>query len=337
MTGSMKDLGERGLINLLARRFASDLPAGTTGIGDDCAVFPGKAGELSLVTTDLLVEGVHFRRSRLAPEDLGHKALAVNLSDIAAMGGTPHSAYLSLAIPLDLDARWLEDCIAGLGALAEESGTLLLGGDTTRSPGPLVINLGVLGRVAPDRVKYRAGAKAGDALCVTGTLGDSAAGLCLLKDQSDADDQVEAHLVNAHQRPRPHLEEGQFLAGQSPVHAMMDISDGLNQDLGRIMERSSCGARVELTRLPISPQLRRASRERGWDLERMAATGGEDYCLLTAIEAASLDQLSAVFQERFGRELVQVGEVMPQSQGLTFWSGVRRVELGEAGFLHFGA
>ena len=282
-------LGEESIITALSSLGCAATPPDITGMGDDCAIFTDGEGRATLVTTDLLVEGVHFRRDWTTPRDLGHKSLAVNLSDIAAMGGTPHSAYLSLALPADLERAWLDDFSSGLDALATTSGCLLLGGDTTRSPGPVVINLAVLGHAAPEQIKRRNRAKAGDQVCVTGTLGNAAAGLRLLQQGllQDPPTEDEAHLLASLHHPRPHLTEGRLLAAHPGVHAMMDLSDGLATDLRRMMGASGCGARVALEDLPMSPTLRRVAEAQGWDAEQTAAAGGEEYCLLlTALPEA---------------------------------------------------
>ena len=174
------EIGEFGLIRRFSPPFLAPLAAGELGIGDDCAVLPLPDGSVLLATTDMLVEDIHFLRRAIPPADLGWKSLAVNLSDIAAMGGSPHAAFLSLALPRDVEVEWVDSFFAGLKELAEESGTELLGGDTTRSPERVVVNIAVLGGARPDRVKLRSGARPGDAVCVTGFLGDSGGGLELV-------------------------------------------------------------------------------------------------------------------------------------------------------------
>jgi thiamine-monophosphate kinase len=267
----LSELGEFGLIDRFSRRFLQKLPAGVVGIGDDCAVIPQNEQTSLLVTTDALVENIHFLRSAIRPEDLGYKALAVNLSDIAAMGGTPSHIFLSLAIPKECEVEWLDQFFEGFYGLAQSESVTVLGGDTTQSPGPFVINVTLLGTARTEFVKFRSTAQVGDWVCVTGYLGDSSGGLRSLLEDRPADEDIR-RLREAHHRPRPHLAEGKWLASQSGVHAMMDISDGIDSDLRRIMEQSNQGVRIDLEKLPRSPSLKNASALYQWNDVELAAT-----------------------------------------------------------------
>jgi len=330
----LSDLGEFGLIARFAPRFLRDLPPGVTGIGDDCAILPLAGERRLLVTTDMLVEGTHFLRAATPPRDLGHKSLAVNLSDIAAMGGRPTAAFLSLGLPGDIALPWLDAFFAGLRALARRERVALLGGDTTRTSGPLVINLAVLGEARAGRIKLRSGARPGDAIFVTGDLGDSGAGLrVLLGGRARARD--EAALVRRHNRPRAHLAEGAWLARRPGVTAMMDVSDGIDSDLRRIMERSGCGAAVDLDALPLSGALRRTARRWGWEAREIAAAGGEDYCLLATAAREAAPAMARAFARAFGRPLARIGTVTRSRDGLRYFSGGKRAEIARRGFDHF--
>ncbi len=330
----LSDIGEFGLIARFAPRFLERLPAGTLGIGDDCAVLPWTKDRRLLVTTDMLVEDVHFLRASIRARDLGYKSLAVNLSDIAAMGGRPTAAFLSLGIPDGIEIKWLDAFFRGIQDLAAAEHVPLLGGDTTKSPGPLVINIAVLGAARPGRIKLRSGARLGDALFVTGSLGDSAAGLRVILEKR-LRGRDEAALVRGHNRPRPHLPEGAWLARRSAVTAMMDVSDGIDSDLRRIMERSDCGAAVNLDALPLSAPLRRTARRHGWDARELAASGGEDYCLLAAVRRDAAAATAAAFERAFGRALVRIGTVTAAGDGLKYFSGGRPAALRRRGFDHF--
>ncbi len=341
MTSStLKTLGEFGLIHRVAQRSRAGTPRGVVGVGDDCAAIPGPDGKVRLVTTDLLVQDVHFVLERIGPRDLGHKALAVNLSDVAAMGGTPREAYLSIALPADTAVAWVDGFFDGFLALADQEGVAVLGGDTTGTPGPVVVNVVVVGQAEAGQVRFRGEGLAGDAVCVTGWLGDSAAGLRvvltpgLLEGREGGDPDLR-ELVRRHHRPRPHLEEGRWLARQLGVHAMMDVSDGLDADLQRILEASGCGAVVDVDRLPISPLLRRVAHRLGWDPVELACGGGEDYCLLLTVDPSVLDGVQAGFRARFGRPLVVVGTLEGRPGRIQYRIDGAPAVLSGHGFDHF--
>ena len=224
---------EFGFIDKICARFA-ELPLnGFEGIGDDCAVLPVADGDALLFTADLLNEGVHFLRRATSARELGGKALAVNLSDIAAMGGRPVATLLSLALPPDAGETWAEEFMEGYRALSERYGVALVGGDTTRSGQDITINVTAIGRAPLSCIKRRSAARPGDVLFTTGALGASGAGLRdLLAGRLDTPAAVE------HRNPRPQVEEGLWLGMRREVHAMMDLSDGLASDLRHILDLS---------------------------------------------------------------------------------------------------
>jgi len=277
----LKHIGEFGLI---ARIKAGEaLPDGVTGIGDDCAVLPQADGRSTLVSTDMLMEGTHFLLPDAKPYDLGWKSAAVNLSDIAAMGGRPVGTFLAFALPQGLDSEWTDEFLRGYREISALCGAPLLGGDTTSSPDRLCICVTVLGECPSGRELRRDGARIGDLVCVTGPLGDSAAGLELIKcgDKDLGDDELA--LVDRHYRPMPRVAEGLALASSDGVHAMMDISDGIGSDLGHILDASGVGAEIDVKAIPISDELRRTAASRGWDAHALATDGGEDYELLFTV------------------------------------------------------
>lgn len=333
----INELGEFGFISRLSRSFLKKMPSGLVGIGDDCAVIPWKGRTRLLVTTDLLVDGVHFLKDRVSPFDLGYKSLAVNLSDIAAMGGTPRWAFLSLAIPAETEIAWLDEFFRGWRQLGSRTGVHLLGGDTTGSKNGLVINVAVLGLADHRHIRYRSSVRPGDIVAVTGNLGDSEGGLRLiLGNRSDKKlSAAERYLVQRHYRPRPHLEEGQFLASQPEVRALMDVSDGIDSDLKRIMESSDCGVKIYLEQLPVSAALKKCSRQHGWNLEEVAAAGGEDYCLLLTVDPKKFTTLAEKFFRRFHRPLPAIGQVTAERQKLIYLRAGQPVSLGKIGFDHF--
>jgi thiamine-monophosphate kinase len=255
----LADLGEFGLLAELERRGLA------AGIGDDAARLDGGL----VVTQDALVEGIHFRLDWISWRDLGYKAAAVNLSDLAASGATPHGLVVTLGAPPDTRLDHVLELYEGLN----ESGVLVVGGDTTRAD-RLLLSVTALGRAV--RVPGRAGARPGDLLVVTGPLGASAAGyLCLL-------DGIESPLVAAHNRPPLRLEEGRRLAEHA--HAMLDLSDGLASDAGHIAERSGCRCVIELDRVPIAHGVAEVAQRAGRDPYELACGFGEDYELLAAVE-----------------------------------------------------
>ena len=272
----MKSRGEFGFIDYIKTNFPA--PEDAIGIGDDCAVMPSGDGEL-LFSTDLLMEGVHFLRGKSSAEDIGWKAAAVNLSDIAAMGGTPVATFLSIALPRDAQGDWAERFIEGYAQISRMYDVPLLGGDTTSSLRDIAVNVGILGRCPSGKRAMRSGAKPGETIYVTGHLGDSAGGLQAILKGIDRNDMVQT-LIARHKRPVPRVNEGRALMDSGKVGAMMDISDGIASDLRHIMKASGVGAVVRLDRLPCSRQLLDVCKEHGWDIYELATSGGEDFELL---------------------------------------------------------
>lgn len=273
--------GEFEFIESIRRMFPA--PEGVEGIGDDCAIIPQQAGWETLVSTDMLVEGTHFLMDDITPYQLGWKAAASNFSDIAAMGGAPVGSFLALALPHNLPEGWEEEFLKGYRDISEEYGFPLLGGDTTSSKDRICICVTVLGKTPSGRSVRRSGAKDGDLVCVTGFLGDSAAGLAAILRGYERDEDVR-YLIDRHYLPHPRVREGQALAAWPGVHSMMDISDGIGSDLHHIMEESQVGVRVDLSEIPLSKQLRSFCSRYGLDPYEFAAAGGEDYELLFTID-----------------------------------------------------
>ena len=272
----MSSSGEFGFIDYINAGFP--VPDGTVGIGDDCAVLPAGEGEL-LFSTDLLMEGVHFLRSESSPEDVGWKAAAVNLSDIAAMGGKPVATFLSIALPKDVQGEWAERFIEGYRQISSQYDVPLLGGDTTSSLHDIAVNVGILGRCQSGKRLMRSGAKIGETIYVTGPLGDSAAGLQAVLKGIRRSEEVKT-LIERHKRPLPRVDAGMILIQSGKVGAMMDISDGIASDMRHIMKASKVGAVIALDRLPLSSELISVCTEQGWDRYWLSTSGGEDFELL---------------------------------------------------------
>lgn len=325
----INNLGEFGLVQKIKEKFSFDLPHSIEGIGDDCAIILETDRHSLLVTTDMLIENIHFLRNDISPNDLGYKSLAVNISDIAAMGGVPQFAFLSLALPSNLDASWLEAFFSGFHDLATTMKVYLLGGDTNKSNNDITINVTLLGGVENNHIKRRSTAKIGDIICVTGFLGDSAAGLKCILDKLPRD----PYLIKCHYRPEPAVRQGQWLSHHSSVHSMMDVSDGIDSDIKRIMESSSCGARIITEDIPISATLKKAAESYGFDSLHMALTGGEDYCLLLTIDPSAYENITKEFQLKFGQPLYSIGTIA--EQGLIYLKNGVPFKIKNHGHDHF--
>lgn len=275
-------------------------PDGVLGIGDDCAVIPQEHGMETLVSTDMLIEGSHFLLEDITPYQLGWKSAAVNFSDIAAMGGEPVGSFLALALPRSLPSGWTDEFMRGYRDISERYGFPLLGGDTTASPQSLCVCVTVLGRAEAGRSIKRSTARCGDLLCVTGTLGDSAAGLHALLNGNKTCNASVQRLIQRHYLPQPRISEGRALSACGHVHAMMDISDGMGSDLRHILDESGVGAYVELERIPLSEELKAYCQCQGLDPYDFALDGGEDYELLFTLSPDTprtvLDALAGKFE-----------------------------------------
>lgn len=324
---NLLNFSEESFIEQLQRRFPA--PSPLLGIGDDCAIIPQKGKEAWLVTTDSLAEGTHFLPKTLSAYDLGYKSAMVNLSDIAAMGGTPAFAFLSLGLPAKQEAL-LAPFLDGLERAFKEEGVVLLGGDTVATRSDLFINLTVMGRAPLARIKRRASGKVGDLICVDGPLGDSAAGLQLLLESGRGDER----LLAAHQRPYAHVQEGLFLSHSKAVRGMMDLSDGLATDLPKLCRACACGARIDLENLPLSEPFVRFCLERERDPLTLACEGGEEYCLLFTVEPSALERLQQRFVKRFDRPFWPIGHLTAEPGVLTYLEGARH-SLALHPFQHF--
>lgn len=287
--------------------------------------------DLLLQTTDLLVEEVHFKKDWGTAYQLGWKSLAVNLSDIAAMGGRPLHTHLNLAIP----ERWTEPEIMelrrGFRDLAARYGIVLLGGDLSASPASLMISVMVNGTVSAPQVLRRRGAREGDVIWVSGCLGDAAGGLSLLK----ANAVQPAELLQAFLQPMPEVELGIFCAQSGLVRALIDLSDGLAGDLGHVLEMSGVGAEIEEEKLPISAALRSAAPQQDRDLLEMVLRGGEDYRLLGCTPANVFESFKAAVQMRLSRSIYAIGKIRREPGLLLRRSDGKFIEIPFRSYDHF--
>ena len=314
MERTLGDIGEFALIRELRRRLFAG--RGTlVGIGDDAAVLePSASGRVLLFTTDMLVEGTHFDLASASPYQVGWKALACSLSDIAAMGGLPRAAVVSLGAPGGLGVAFCRQLYRGMNGVARRFDCGIAGGDTVGSGRGLVISVSLLGEVERERLALRSGARPGDGLWVTGRLGGSLAGrhLCFM----------------------PRVNEARFLVERFPVKAMMDLSDGLGSDLFRMAEASGTGFRLCCQRIPADREAIGGGDE-GTVLER-ALYDGEDFELLAAIDpSCDDDMLKRGFNARFDCGISRIGTVMGKAHGVTLSTPDGERPLREGGFRHF--
>jgi len=320
------------LVRALAARPAS---AGVRrAIGDDAAVLGPTPGAALLATTDLLIEDVHFRRRWAEPADIGWKAMAVNVSDIAAMGGTPRWALVALACPDATSPDDVEAFYEGALALCDAYGVVIVGGDTSASPAGWIVNVTLLGDASAPVL--RSTARPGDVVAVTGTLGRAAAGLAVLeRDSAPAGVPAAtlAEVTGAQLRPRPRVAEARWLA-DAGVKAMMDLSDGIATDLGRLVSESAAGAVVQVDRLPIAAATGTVAAALDHDPLAFATGGGEDYELLVTCGRDAFDRLRSGLAQACGAALTAVGEVTGVP-GVRWVDGTGRDIAVAAGFEHF--
>lgn len=309
----MAALAERALIRLIRDATAASAPDLIQGIGDDCAVFGTSEAGQWLVTTDTLVDSVHFDRDWHPPELLGRKSIAVNFSDIAAMGGRPRFVLLSLCLPQDLEAGWLQRWLSGVSAILAEQGCVLIGGDTVRGA-ELVISVTVLGEAAGNQILYRTGATAGDTVYVSGPLGSAAAGLALFQRAKRDGKQPEQwpqwqDLLDAHLNPQPLVKLGQQLGASGWVSAMQDVSDGLATDLAHICQESGTGSVLYADRLPALSVIDSAALFLKKDRLDLLLKGGEDYQLLFTVRSGREKELEARLLTELNHQIYPVGTI----------------------------
>ncbi|HEY0613124.1 MAG TPA: thiamine-phosphate kinase [Candidatus Elarobacter sp.] len=309
-----------------------DVPAQrlALGIGDDAAAWQPSRSNRSVITTDVLIEAVHFTRTSMSAEDAGWRALASNLSDLAAMGARPVLATVALAFPRDTGPAWVLACYDGIATLARRERCAIAGGDLSAAPA-ITISITVVGEVRASNLKTRAGARPGDVIAVTGALGASGAGRRVALDQPElANRERFADALAAFRRPQPRLREGRWLGASRHVRAMMDISDGLSTDLHRLCAASGVGAQLDA--IPVHPAATAVAAATGADAVDMALNGGEDFELLVAIEKHAFGHLAGRFRAHTARDLIPLGTVVAES-GVTLPNGA---PLEMTGWDHFG-
>lgn len=339
---NLRHLGEFGLIARLQSRLKFRSPQTIAGIGDDCAVYRpgGRRGKVQIVTCDSLIEKVHFDLSLTTAKQLGRKALAVSISDIAAMGGIPLLALVSIGVPAKTSVRFLERFYDGLNEISQEYQIELAGGDTVSSPNHFYISVTLLGEAAQNRWFSRSGARPGDKILVTGTLGDSALGLRILKSGKKSANGPQTSknlLIQKHLDPTPRMPESRMLAkSRAKVTAMIDISDGLMQDLAHICKASGVGAVLWEESLPTSQPFDKFKALNDIPAQELVLAGGEDYELLFTLSSENVRNLICRF-DRAGRRLACIGEITgtPGEVSMIGKRGQRKILPQTPGFDHF--
>ncbi len=337
-SSSVADLGERRLIERIRQRFSNAPQADLViGIGDDAAVTVPARGALEVLTTDSLVEGVHFDLAYSSFSDVGFKALAVNASDIAAMGAAPRLALLSLMLPEHLTLEDVDALLDGFAEMASAAKTTLAGGNLTRSPGPLIVDVSLLGAVKPRKILTRAGGRPGDALYVTGFIGAAAAGLGWLRahpcGSNEPDSSEMKECVARHRRPVPRLRIGAVAGRTKAASACMDLSDGLADAVRQIAEQSGTGARIDASALPIHPGAATWFSGQEGDPVAAAITGGDDYELLLAVRPRFKGRLQNLLRQAQGVPITRIGELTASREIVVVRGG--RPEPLPSGFVHF--
>lgn len=310
---------EFDLISLISKKFSKSANGLLTGIGDDCAVIRKDRDSVYLVTTDALVEGVHFTCNNFSYEDIGHKALAVNLSDIAAMGGIPKFYFVSLGLPRDFSKTSVKKIYQGMTCLTKSFNATLAGGNVSRSVKGLWLSITVIGEAKKNQCKLRSGARVGDGIYVSGKIGNAALGLYVgaaLRGRPFSKNARPSHLrlsssldfpfLRSQRRPEPRIKLGQLLAKEKSVHAMIDVSDGLIQDLGHICDASTVNAIIHYDAIPRVKNFTKICDEMGTDEREILLAGGEDYELLFTMAECDAERVSKL-ASKIGEKITRLG------------------------------
>jgi thiamine-monophosphate kinase len=333
----VSQIGEFGLIDRIAAILPQHCAGVIKGIGDDVAVLDTSGPEYLLATCDIQVEGVHFLRDVITPYQLGRKVAAINVSDIAATGGDPRWALVSLAIPADLEVEYIEELYRGIREQMAPAGAFVVGGNLSRMQSVIVVDFTLLGLVAPERLTLRSTARVGDAVFLTGAPGESRAGLELIRrPELGLSPSTRQRLVESHLCPQPRLEEGRFLARSGLVTSMIDVSDGVIGDLSHICQSSGKGAEIEAAGLYLSPDLLEAALAAGADPLEWALSGGEDYELMFTAAPEAVPELKKMLLEETGTSCVRIGRITAGTEVVLRLADGAGVVPAAKGWDHFG-
>jgi thiamine-monophosphate kinase len=332
----ISDIDEFKLINSLDKIIKNTNTKVKVGIGDDGAIIETDPNCQTIVTTDMLIEEVHFRKDKITPFQLGYKSLAVNISDIIAMGGIPTQSTISLGIPANTEVKYIEEIYHGLNTLAQKYEINIIGGDTTSSPDKLIINVNLLGKVAKNNYLLRSTAKSENHILVTGNLGNSKAGLeILLSNNYHQLKSKYTKLIKKHLQPEIRLKEMKLIKKISPITAMNDISDGLASELHEIAKASKVGIKIYEERIPISKQTIAVAKKLESFPLNYALFGGEDYELLFTVPANKSQEIKERVEKGLGTKISIIGEISSENLGVELITSQKKIKLEKEGYNHF--
>ncbi len=332
-------LGEFGLINRCMKSLGRRDGRLIVGVGDDAAVLQPSAGKHLVATCDMMVEGVHFLASVATPRQIGRKAMAMNLSDLAAMNASPLAALVSVGLTPDLDVEFVDELYEGLTLMGDRYGCLIAGGDTVRSPSSIIVDVFVMGTAEPARVTLRSGARPGDVVLVTGDLGAPAAGLDLLLKRAragEASRDFMEEVIRRHLEPVPRLPESKAISAAGGATSAIDISDGLANEVNHISEMSGVGIIVDAASIPVGPETVEVAKALGKDPLQYALFGGEDYELCFTARPSDVEAIVKGVRDATGTLVTPVGRVIP-GKGCWIVRQGRRDRLPARAWDHFKA
>jgi len=330
----LKELGEFGLISRLTQNSLYNSDEVVLGVGDDSAVLPLDEENYLLAACDMLVENIHFILNKCTPFQLGYKAVAVNFSDIAAMGGWPTGILISVGFPSNTSLSDLDQLYNGIKEICQKYKVNIIGGDTVVSPRGWVINISVLGKVKKEKLRLRSQAQVGDIVVVTGSLGDSAAGLELILTENDkVEENIKNKLLKKHLEPEPCLAESKIFNTIDGLHALDDISDGLVSEATEIAQASRVGIELHAEKIPLSAEANQLGKILNKNPLDWALYGGEDFQLLATIKKDSLYEIKNIFKKA-DKTLYEIG-VVTKETGVFLLKNQRRTLITTRGYNHF--
>ncbi|GAG63104.1 unnamed protein product [marine sediment metagenome] len=333
----LKDIGEFSLIKKITKDIFVDKSMVIAGVGDDVAVIKTKSEKYSLLTCDVLIEGTHFKRETITPYQLGKKAIAINVSDIAAKGGIPNQALISIGLTKDTKVKYVEEIYRGIKEEAKKFNIDIVGGNTALSKDKIFVDIFLIGEIEPEFLLLRSGAKTGDKILVTGNLGDSSAGLEIIENLDfKFEEKIKIKLKQAHLNPCPRFVEGKIIAKSRLAHSMMDISDGLSSDLAKICEASGVGAIIWEDKIPISKETLAFAKSVKKSPLNFALHGGEDYELLLTSPPENANLIIQKIQGKTETKVSELGEIKDKEFGIKIVKTDGRImPLNTYGWDHF--